>query len=143
MLTVNILSAVAVLASYVSAAPAVAPLDTRAVITSGVNQGSIFMFGDAAAAKQIFWTSGACGLSTYFPKTKCVSSPFLHNWGIYTNTLLAKHCPSLLSLALSLTSSALPKTTNSAERSSLCPIRVSPRKPSSQIETSVVITPSI
>ncbi|CAG8977676.1 hypothetical protein HYALB_00009621 [Hymenoscyphus albidus] len=67
MLAINILSTVAVLASYVSAAAL--PLDTRATLASGTNAGSIFRFGDAAAAKALFWQSGSCGLSTYFPNT--------------------------------------------------------------------------
>ena len=32
----------------------------------GTNTGTIFRFGDAAAARKIFWESGSCGLSTYF-----------------------------------------------------------------------------
>lgn len=71
MLAINILSTIAVLASYVAAAPVA--VDTRATLASGVNQGSIFMFGDAAVAKNLFWTAGSCGLSTYFPNTEYVS----------------------------------------------------------------------
>jgi len=34
--------------------------------TEGANTGTIFRFGDPAAARKIFWESGSCGLSTYF-----------------------------------------------------------------------------
>ncbi|KAK3181377.1 hypothetical protein K4F52_007391 [Lecanicillium sp. MT-2017a] len=33
---------------------------------SGTSDGSIFMFGDSAKCRKIFYDSGACGLSTYF-----------------------------------------------------------------------------
>ncbi|KIL87816.1 hypothetical protein FAVG1_08695 [Fusarium avenaceum] len=49
------------------AAPSDATIIKRADIVSGNNQkGSIFMFGNEQNCRQIFWTGGACGLSTYF-----------------------------------------------------------------------------
>ncbi|KAH8811002.1 hypothetical protein F5884DRAFT_854365 [Xylogone sp. PMI_703] len=42
-----------------------APVE-RQVILSGTNAGSIYMFGDPAAARALFWQYGSCGLSTFF-----------------------------------------------------------------------------
>ena len=39
---------------------------TSSSIVEGTNTGTIFRFGDPAAARKIFWESGSCGLSTYF-----------------------------------------------------------------------------
>ncbi|KAL7948654.1 hypothetical protein V8C42DRAFT_342667 [Trichoderma barbatum] len=53
--------AASVLAATVSAAPT-----AKAVSGSNTN-GSIFMFGDPAPARDLLYRFGACGLSTYFP----------------------------------------------------------------------------
>ncbi|KAF4337282.1 hypothetical protein FBEOM_8871 [Fusarium beomiforme] len=56
-----------VAATSVSAAPSDSPMDKKAVLASGSNQnGSIFMFGSSRKCRQVFYTGGACGLSTYF-----------------------------------------------------------------------------
>lgn len=58
--------AAAILATVASAAPSTR-LAARETIASGTDQnGSIFQFGDAAAARSTLYTAGACGLSTYF-----------------------------------------------------------------------------
>lgn len=86
-----------VLAVTASAAPTThVPKD---VIASGTDQnGSIFMFGDPAAARATFWQYGACGLSTYFadqvdPNMPLVAMPatVFDNYGsAQSNTLCAK-----------------------------------------------------
>ncbi|KAH8590951.1 hypothetical protein B0O99DRAFT_598489 [Bisporella sp. PMI_857] len=57
-------------------AAAVTP-PTRAVILSGTNAGSIYMFGDPAAARQLFNQYGSCGISTYFPTAVPASIPLV------------------------------------------------------------------
>ncbi|KAG9243524.1 hypothetical protein BJ878DRAFT_543179 [Calycina marina] len=49
-------------------------------LASGTNTGTIFQFGDPAATRQILWTGGSCGLSTYSetrvdPKLPLVAFP--------------------------------------------------------------------
>jgi hypothetical protein len=52
-------------ASTAVAAPLRATVQPRSTL-SGTNAGSIFMFGDPAPARELFYTVGSCGLSTYF-----------------------------------------------------------------------------
>ncbi|RFU77532.1 hypothetical protein TARUN_4746 [Trichoderma arundinaceum] len=54
-----------VLALTASAAPTSKRQNTLA--SGSDTNGSIFMFGDPAPARQLLYTVGACGLSTYFP----------------------------------------------------------------------------
>lgn len=56
-----------------------APTSKRqSVLASGTNtNGSIFMFGDPAPARQLLYTVGACGLSTYFPNAVSPSMPLI------------------------------------------------------------------
>ncbi|KAL7905804.1 hypothetical protein GGI35DRAFT_123635 [Trichoderma velutinum] len=56
-----------VLAFTASAAPVEEDLTERATISGSGTPGSIFMFGSASNCRQIFYQSGACGLSTFFP----------------------------------------------------------------------------
>lgn len=64
-----------VLAMTASAAPSV---KRQNIIASGDNTvGSIFMFGDPAPARQILYTGGSCGLSTYFPNAVDPSVPLV------------------------------------------------------------------
>lgn len=64
-----------VLAMTASAAPSV---KRQNIIASGNNmQGTIFMFGDPAPARQILYDSGSCGLSTYFPNAVDPSMPLI------------------------------------------------------------------
>lgn len=85
-----------VLAFTASAAPTHVKKDT---IASGTDtNGSIFMFGDASASRQIEFTSGACGLSTYFadqvdPNMPLIAMPadvFDQFGSSQSNTLCAK-----------------------------------------------------
>ncbi|KAL7800248.1 hypothetical protein V8C37DRAFT_364627 [Trichoderma ceciliae] len=67
--------ATVLLALTASAAPS---SERRAVIASGSGtNGSIFMFGDPAAARQLFFTFGACGLSTFFANQVNPSMPLV------------------------------------------------------------------
>ncbi|KAH8897317.1 LysM-domain-containing protein [Thozetella sp. PMI_491] len=57
------------LASTAAAAPVAADkalsiFQKRAI--TGTNPGSLYSFADAASARQVFYTVGSCGLSTYF-----------------------------------------------------------------------------
>lgn len=48
------------------AAPNSAEVNKRSIASGSNTNGSIFQFGSASSCYQIFWKSGACGLSTYF-----------------------------------------------------------------------------
>lgn len=48
------------------AMPDPADATKRSIVSGSNTNGSIFQFGSASACYQIFWHSGACGLSTYF-----------------------------------------------------------------------------
>ncbi|KAK1240309.1 hypothetical protein MKX08_007751 [Trichoderma sp. CBMAI-0020] len=48
----------------------------RSTIT-GSGPGSIFQFGSASNCRTIFWNSGACGLSTFFPNQVPASLPLV------------------------------------------------------------------
>ncbi|EHK51004.1 uncharacterized protein TrAtP1_009952 [Trichoderma atroviride] len=48
----------------------------RSTIT-GSGPGSIFQFGSASNCRTIFWNSGACGLSTFFPNQVSASMPLV------------------------------------------------------------------
>ncbi|KAM0521926.1 hypothetical protein ACHAPE_002490 [Trichoderma viride] len=64
-----------VLAMTASAAPSA---KRQNIIASGDNMvGSIFMFGDPAPARQLLYTVGSCGLSTYFPNAVDPSIPLI------------------------------------------------------------------
>ncbi|KAK2608942.1 hypothetical protein QQS21_002518 [Conoideocrella luteorostrata] len=45
------------------------PPHVRRDVSGSNASGSIYMFGSASACREIFWQSGACGLSTYFRDT--------------------------------------------------------------------------
>ncbi|KAH6605394.1 hypothetical protein Trco_007101 [Trichoderma cornu-damae] len=62
------------LALTASAAPAEKP---RGILASGTNNGSIFMYGDPAPARQLFYVYGACGLSTFFASQVDPSMPLI------------------------------------------------------------------
>lgn len=55
-----------VLAFGALATPVPADVAERSTVSGSNTNGSIFQFGSASSCKQIFWQSGACGLSTYF-----------------------------------------------------------------------------
>ncbi|KAM0261485.1 hypothetical protein ACHAQJ_002166 [Trichoderma viride] len=64
-----------VLAFTASAAPS---SKRQSVITSGTGMtGTIFEFGDPAPARELLYTVGACGLSTYFPNAVDPSIPLV------------------------------------------------------------------
>ncbi|KAG7039468.1 hypothetical protein JMJ77_0012166 [Colletotrichum scovillei] len=46
-------------------------------VSGSHTKGSIFMFGDATACRNIFWRNGACGLSTYFANSVDRSLPLV------------------------------------------------------------------
>jgi hypothetical protein len=63
------------LAMTASAAPSV---KRQNILASGSGmQGTIFEFGDPAPARQLLYTAGACGLSTYFPNAVDPSIPLI------------------------------------------------------------------
>ncbi|RFU26825.1 hypothetical protein B7463_g9511, partial [Scytalidium lignicola] len=70
----------------------------RQTILSGTNAGSIYMFGDPATARALFWQYGSCGLSTFFaddvsPDIPLVAMPstIMQSYGASQhNTLCAK-----------------------------------------------------
>lgn len=80
-----------------------APVQNRQTL-SGTNAGSIFQFGDPAAARQLFYTVGSCGLSTYFVGVVPASMPLVAMPGVIMQNYGASQHNTLCGKIITMTS---------------------------------------